>query len=350
MELFVTGGTGILGQKLVFSLSNSTDIEKIYLLVRDTNIATNLFKRLPNVNIDKILFLKGELTQELCGLSETDALSLRKVNKCFHLAASVHLGHGDKVKQMVTEVNINGTKNILDFLKSNTQIKEVVYVSNAYSCGVTSEIVGDVLQNKPYHFRNPYEESKWDAEHLLKNELKDTKIKFAVIRPGILLSSDLGNMRLSNHTIYLFSNILQKFTKLDQKKIRLIGNPDAKLNFVFIEDLVKYLANLDIKNQSVNFVNAVSIRIDELLKTISDGLSVPDLFNFEKGKIHEISAVESQINSLLKPFQPYFLEKWPVWDSSTLIKDVVGMNFQLKGKNEVRHNIKFYCEMMKKNE
>ena len=68
MEIFVTGSTGLLGQKFMTAVFSNTKVSKAYLLVRDVDRAKSLLKQVMRNHHDKIEFLLGDISKKNFGL------------------------------------------------------------------------------------------------------------------------------------------------------------------------------------------------------------------------------------------------------------------------------------------
>ena len=204
MEVLITGGTGLLGRRLVKSLSNNIDISQIFVLVRDIEIARDLFEY-----SNKIELLEGDIKKPNLGLSFEDLSAIGNVSKVYHLAACINLGNTGKVKDILFTTNVMGTSNVLNLLNSLANVSDFYFVSTAYVGGKSNEEIPENWINKPKEFRNFYEESKWECENLIKNKLSNSEVNYYIIRPSILLDNLEDMDKVSCQTIYLFSNILK---------------------------------------------------------------------------------------------------------------------------------------------
>ena len=96
----------------------------------------------------------------------------------FHCAADVNLGKDPTGRTY--RINYNGTENMVK-LAQLLKVKEFHYVGTAYIAG---KLVGTAFENMPIDngFNNPYEESKFKAEMLVRN----SGIPFTIYRPAII--------------------------------------------------------------------------------------------------------------------------------------------------------------------
>ncbi|XP_077559526.1 fatty acyl-CoA reductase 1-like [Haemaphysalis longicornis] len=223
--VFITGGTGFVGKVLLEKLLRSfPGIKEIYLLVRakegeepeariEAMLNSKVFERVRQEQpgaLEKVKAVAGDLTQPNLGFSATDQDTLvSKVSVVFHSAATVNFN--EPLKRAV-EMNLRGTRRVLDLCKKMSGLRALVYVSTAYSnCNrlevdevvytppvdpskiiaaaewmdykMMDAISGLLLGNHP----NTYTFTKALAEALLLNA--GERVPIAIVRPSIVIGS-----------------------------------------------------------------------------------------------------------------------------------------------------------------
>ncbi|KAK7595553.1 hypothetical protein V9T40_013378 [Parthenolecanium corni] len=223
--VFLTGGTGFLGQVLIEKLLRCCPhINKIYVLVRvkmnksaaerfETILQDPLFDRLryevPNFR-EKISYVSGCIDQPLLGLSEEDQSKISNdVNIIYHCAATV------KFNEMIAKaikVNTMGTREVIKVARNVKSLKALLYVSTAYSfCNhidvgeklypmhIEPEAIIKLVEQKSAaeletevaalikDWPNTYVFSKALAEWLIQKEASD--LPAAIHRPSIVTST-----------------------------------------------------------------------------------------------------------------------------------------------------------------
>ncbi|CAH0712961.1 unnamed protein product, partial [Brenthis ino] len=151
--IFLTGGTGFLGKLLIEKLIRSCpNIKKLYLLTRakknkdpmkrlqeqfDDLLYNKLRKEKPDF-IQKIGIIEGDLGQINLGISDEDRSKLiEEVEFIFHGAATVRF---DEALKTAVEINVRGTREMLQLANACTKLRALVYISTAYSNCHLSEI------------------------------------------------------------------------------------------------------------------------------------------------------------------------------------------------------------------
>lgn len=191
-KVFLTGITGLVGSAFVVASlrdheprhfvclvrkgGGMTAEERVEKIIRDEcafdgcpELADFVLKHISVIDGDVVTIDPEELAK--------DPL-MQGVNKIFHCAADVNLGKDPTGK--VFRINYNGTENIVALAKL-LKVAEFHYVATAYVAG---KLVGTAYEKTPVDngFNNPYEESKFKAEMLVRG----CGIPFTIYRPAII--------------------------------------------------------------------------------------------------------------------------------------------------------------------
>ncbi|MDO9027489.1 MAG: NAD(P)-dependent oxidoreductase [Candidatus Roizmanbacteria bacterium] len=206
MKVLITGGAGFLGLHLARFFSKNK--YEVYLL----DIA----------DFDKKEYPKS------CHFIKVDIRDVQSINRLYkemkpgyviHAAAALPLW---KAKD-IFEINVNGTKNILQASLKN-KVKRVIYISSTAVYGVPKK--HPIEENDPLVGVGPYGQSKIEAENLCFQYIKK-RLNVTIVRPKTFL----GTHRLGVFEI-LFDWIH------DGKKIPVIGNGNNRYQLLDVDDLV----------------------------------------------------------------------------------------------------------------
>ncbi|XP_046803098.1 uncharacterized protein LOC111674798 [Lucilia cuprina] len=144
-EIFITGGSGIVGTALIEQLLRSCDVRKIYLLLRPKRSMT-LEKRLERVKEEqvfrqlkiqkpqeldqKLVAIAGDAKLPMLGITEESAKLMKNVSIIYHCAATVRF---DEPIRDALKLNVGGTLEAIKFAQTLKKLKIFMHVSTFYS-------------------------------------------------------------------------------------------------------------------------------------------------------------------------------------------------------------------------
>ena len=191
-NIFLTGITGLVGGAFTAALLKERKDVKVVALTRSNSVRTarqrveeilgeqcqfdGCPEALPEI-MKSIEVIDGDVTSIVPEELAKNPL-LKDINTIFHCAADVNLGKD--VDGKTFRINYNGTENLLKLAKL-LKVDAFHYVSTAYVAG---RLAGRAMEDAPINsgFNNPYEESKFKAETLVRN----SGIPFTIYRPSII--------------------------------------------------------------------------------------------------------------------------------------------------------------------
>lgn len=244
--IFLTGATGFLGTSILKNLIENTS-SNVYVLVRAHSDAearirlTNLWWDIPVLRdtIDKrITLILGDITIPGLGLSKVNKIKIMDaVQYVIHGAAEVRL---KATHEQLWEVNVEGTKNVLYLAKEINDhhgLKRFSHISTAYVAGLRK---GKIMEDSLIHdegFASSYEESKYEAEVLVRN-FKD-ELSVSIFRPGQIIGDSKTGKISSFNTIYypLKLFLAGKLKVLPMKK-------DQKMNIIPVDYVATAIVQL----------------------------------------------------------------------------------------------------------
>lgn len=170
MGYFVTGATGFVGSHVVDELVRRGD--DVIALTRDCSNAEHL--------PDSVAVVEGDVTEKE---SMRDAMD--GVDGVFHIAGWYRIGSGPWLEDHAKQVNVDGTRNVLE-LVAELEIPKVVYTS---TCAVHSDTNGDHV-SESYRFDGEhisvYDRTKWQAHYEVAKPLADDGVPVVIVQPGII--------------------------------------------------------------------------------------------------------------------------------------------------------------------
>lgn len=308
-KYFITGGTGFVGSYLGVELLNKG--LKVIFLSRSKNGISAKNRIINSLNsLNKGDFsqslnfevFEGDITKKALGLSNDIIGSFKnKIEGIWHLGAN--LSFNSKKLERSYEDNVIGTKNVLEFAKIVNS--SIYFVSTAYVRGCMKEGQPEDDLIYPPCFNNIYEETKFEAEKLVRVWGKKSGNKFLIFRPSIIVGDSKTGFASTEFGYYSFVKAvydLRKFLEINKNKkiFKLFGVSETDdgiikapiiypysnkiyLNFIPIDWLVDFMIKIvskNIENKGFNLVSPDPCRLDKIHK---------DLFEGFKIKIHLIS-------------------------------------------------------------
>ncbi|XP_075144765.1 fatty acyl-CoA reductase wat-like [Haematobia irritans] len=226
--IFITGGTGFLGKVFLEKLLRTTDVKRIYLMIRpqdganinerfeESILKSPLFNELRSQRPTYATYLKiiaGDCTKPDLAISNDDRQELIKnVDIIVHCAASVRF---NELLSSATQKNIKPTLDLITLAKEIKQLQVFLHVSTAFvNCveklteekfysnklTVTCEqllTIKDILGNENLdrltntlldRFPNSYAITKAIAEEAIQTH--GTTLPICIVRPGIIVPAN----------------------------------------------------------------------------------------------------------------------------------------------------------------
>src|SRR5688572_22193394 len=239
--IFLTGFPGFIAVRLVERLAKADT--QFFLLVQPQFVeramrAAEEISQKTGAALENFAIIEGDITEENLGISEEDLEIVRaETTGVFHLAAVYDL----KVsKELAYSINVEGTKNVNEFVKNLPNLRRYNYISTCYVAGKRKGVILETELEHDAGFRNFYEETKYLAEMEVE-KLKQT-LPITVYRPSVVVGDSGTGETTKYDGIYYLIHYLRKAPGL----LRLInvGNREVKLNLVPVDFVVDAIAAL----------------------------------------------------------------------------------------------------------
>jgi thioester reductase-like protein len=345
-KIFMTGITGLVGSAFVVELcrqrkdceficlarksGNTSALERTQKIIRD-ECAFDGYPEIADEVISRVRVVEGDVVTIDPETMAKDPL-LADVDSIFHCAADVNLGKDPTGRTF--RINYEGTKNMVALAKL-LKVKEFHYVGTAYIAG---KLVGTAYENNPLDsgFNNPYEESKFLSEMLVRN----SGIPFSVYRPAIITG------RLSDGRVrrpLAFYRIVEFLAKLKQNRCMKAGLDPAdwvdmglrfraaaseRVYFVpidYVQQAITALFQKPVCNRTYHCTGNSPVQTHQIQQAICNILKISNV----KISVGEADGTESTESNLMSKFLgdllPYFASN--ITFDQRNIADALGNDF-----------------------
>ena len=179
-KVLITGGMGMVGREITSLLIQKTEAD-VYMLLHKQGLSCNIEKILSTLSLPnnkdfhkRLKIINGDVSKPNLGIDIKDYQNLSgNITHIIHAAASTRF---DLPLNEAREINVLGTKNVATFAKNCLHLYKFAFLSTVY---VSGKRIGQIKETELEHsagFVNTYEQSKYEAEILLKSFSTDVPI------------------------------------------------------------------------------------------------------------------------------------------------------------------------------
>ncbi len=326
----VTGANGYLGSHVAFSLLSSRPQDRVLCIARSDDAcardrvidaisaaAHTCGEPLAHSALDRFQVVDGNplrdtamLTERLKGVvAEADAATF------WHIAATVRFT--EKEAGELDRINTAGAESALQ-IAIDAGCDTFNYVSTAYVAGSRDGVIEERIEtNPPETFSNPYERSKFKAEHLVSSRAAQAGLHWRIMRPSIILGHSRTLLSSSDNGIYGFCEMLSEFWSGMQKAgttddltLRVAVPAGAHQNCVPVDVCVDEMLAIDAqpssRNRVFHCVSATPILTAESISAAAEATGVPlQVVEPEELLTSPLSQLETEFARRVFHYRPY---------------------------------------------
>ncbi len=256
-RILVTGATGFLGQQIIGVLLEKLPKARLVVFVRGKKGQSVQERLHAMVNMvaashkrDEVLsrievFPSDDISAERCGLSPDDFRAVASgLTRIIHSAATVRFDHP---LNHARRINVGGTRNVLDLAEEavkNRDLKSFTYIGTAFVAGEREGLAREDELDEGQSFRNTYEQTKCEAEKLVRSRMKD--IPTIIARPSIIVGDSRTGATTSFKTLYW---PLKIYAKYGWRTVP--GYPDAVIDLAPVDYVAEAVVELSFNTKTI---------------------------------------------------------------------------------------------------
>ena len=236
-----TGFPGFIGARLIPRLLELAPDTTFVCLVQEkfVGVARDAVEKMaadhPHTK-DRLELVVGDITAPGRGRAHAEADALHKrLTGCYHLAAVYDLAVR---RELAMRINVEGTRNVLDFLEESPKLERFDYVSTAYVSGTAVGVFRETDLDVGQRFKNHYEETKFLAEVAVKERSLPT----TVFRPGIVVGDSKTGVTAKFDGPYFSLNAMRHLPS--PGVFMKVGSGNATVNLVPVDFVLEAIARL----------------------------------------------------------------------------------------------------------
>lgn len=238
MNIFLTGGTGLIGTNLIGELAKRKG--KIYVLVRaSSKYKLDEIAQKYELSKTRLVPIVGDINQPLLGVSEEDITKLEgKVDEFIHCAAIYDI---EAPAEAQYQSNVEGTRQALalaEALKAGcfNQLSSIA-AAGMYRGTWTEKMFAEAVDLDS----NPYLRTKHDSEAIVR---ESKTVPWRVFRPSMVVGhSKTGEIDKIDGPYYLFKTI-QRIRKVMPSWAPTLGLESGPMNIVPVDYVAQALDHI----------------------------------------------------------------------------------------------------------
>jgi thioester reductase-like protein len=239
--------------------------EKFLEVARES--AAAIEKKHPHAR-GRIAFVAGDITARGLGIEASRARALRKdLVEAYHLAAVYDLAVSRDVGR---RINVEGTKNVLEFLGHAPRLDRLHYVSTAYVSGTVRGTFRETDLDVGQGFKNHYEETKFQAEV----EVARSDVPRTIYRPGIVVGDSKTGETGKFDGPYFVLRIMERLPS--PGTFFRLGSGGATVNVVPVDFVIEALARLSAaaasRGKTYHLTDPHPLTVHEISRLFADAL------------------------------------------------------------------------------
>ena len=301
-RVFLTGFPGFLGSELLPRVLPGP--EDVAVCLVQTRWAEAASRRLEEIHAShpglegRIRLVEGDITLPDLGLEDPEHVK-RATTEVFHLAAVYDL---EVSRRRGMAVNVEGTRNVLNFAAGCETLQRFHYVSTCYVSGRWAGIFREGDLHLGQTFNNRYEETKYLAEGVVQRRMKQG-FPVTIYRPAVVVGDSRTGVTQKYDGPYYFIRLLLRQPRIAVMPV--VGDPTmVRANVVprdFVVDAMAHLSGIpESRGEVYHLADPSPLTVDEMLDEVGratrrEVVRLPLPRKLAKGALRNLPGVRSLI-------------------------------------------------------
>jgi len=254
--LFFTGYPGFLGSELLPRLLRRIKDATALCLVQP-KFAPLARERARPLG-DRVRIIEGDITSPI-------EAPTGDITEIWHLAAIYDLSIS---RDLGVRVNVNGTRNMLDFAQRCRGLQHFHYISTCYVSGSLRGVFREDDLERGQSFNNHYEETKYLAEI----EVRQSNVPWTIYRPAVIVGDSKTGATQKFDGPYFVMQWLERQPRI--ALLPVVGRPSRyTFNVVprdFMVDAIEHVSGRsDIVQKCYQLADPAPLTVDETINVIA---------------------------------------------------------------------------------
>jgi pimeloyl-ACP methyl ester carboxylesterase/nucleoside-diphosphate-sugar epimerase len=232
IDAFVTGGTGLIGRRLVVELTRMGQATAV--LMRNESQRAADYKAWVadhDGDADKLVVMEGDLSQRRLGLKDIDADLAQTARNVYHLGGMQGFG---LAKAGSEHINVGGTKEVFRLAQCSSRLNRFVLVS-----GFRLKMFHDMGVD-PGNIKGNYESSKLQADRWVREAAIAENVPVTFIHPSVVIGDSQ-----TGETTQFGMNFFTTVEDLWRGKVPAIpGSPRHWLPMTTVDYVAAFMARI----------------------------------------------------------------------------------------------------------
>ena len=252
----------------------------------------------------------------------------QSVDEVWHLAAITLFD--ESLRDQTMRVNIQGTENMLAFARQLPRLARFNHISTAYVAGdrVYPECMPEAVYGRAKSFKNPYEESKYEAE--LRVSASD--LPWLIFRPSIVLGDSLSG-KSDGQTVYNVAKMVrlakmigdqdcaEKGLPADYHSFRVVADESATKNLIpvdcVIDMMLRIRATEPAPGRIFHITHPNPSPIGDIVQVVSELLNLQNYEIITALDPATLSVPEQVLDRVATIFRPYMCDSDPTFGQTS---------------------------------